>query len=156
MVPGDVVRKLFPPEVDARLRGVGKAASFMPVPETAMDEDHGAAALHDDVRPAGEPGDVESIADAVGAQNAADGKLRSGVPTADGCHIGASASRGEAVGHECSLLMKLERAVVGLTPRFVRQTTLNQSLRKVVVFSMFSVKERRSAQVSPCSGRPGK
>ena len=86
MIPGDVVGKLFLPELDARLGRVGKTASGVPMPEAAVDEDHRTATLHYDVRSPGQTGDVEPIADPVHAQGATDDKLGPGIPAADRCH----------------------------------------------------------------------
>lgn len=52
-VVGHVPREFFGPKLPVGLGGGGALATLVPVPETAVDEDHGPVARQDDVRLAG-------------------------------------------------------------------------------------------------------
>ncbi len=78
-------------------------AADVPVPEAAMHQDDGAIPQEDDVRPAGEPADVEAEAQAVAMERGADEALARGVMAADGGHdAGAGGGRGLLLHHIAS------------------------------------------------------
>ncbi len=67
LVVGDVAIELVLPELDVAFGGGGNLASFMPVPETAVDEDDGVVFSKNNIRCAGQilPVEAEAVACAV-------------------------------------------------------------------------------------------
>lgn len=92
---------VFPP-CAAGFRDTEVRAVIMPVPEAAVDENHGAVFREDDVGPAGEgfvfrAVDGEAVAEAV--EHRAQGELRLRVSPTDARHDLGALLRGEDVGH---------------------------------------------------------
>ena len=58
-VPGDVLRELLLPELDATLRRISIFAPRVPVPETAMDEYHRSVLRQNDIGTAGQISSVK-------------------------------------------------------------------------------------------------
>lgn len=75
----------------------------MPVPEAAVDEDHEPVLRKNEIGPPGEIFPVESEAQSHTVGDASDADFRSGVPTSDLRHIGASPHGIELVGHRQSV-----------------------------------------------------
>lgn len=67
------------PEVNARFRRIRELAPPMPVPEAAVDEDHGFVLRQYDVGLAGQVAAVQAEAVAHAVQQRAHGELRGGV-----------------------------------------------------------------------------
>ena len=87
------------PEFDIRFRHDEFVAAVVTVPETAVDEDHGAVFPQNDVGSAGDVLHVQAVAVAVLPQPFADEDFRLGVFAADVRHVQVTLSRGEGVGH---------------------------------------------------------
>ena len=100
LVSGFVCADLVLPEFDIRFRHDEFAAAVVPVPETAVDEDHGAVFPQNDVGSAGDVLHVEAVADAVLPQPFADEDFRLGVFAADAGHAVVTLGEGEGVGHQ--------------------------------------------------------
>jgi len=78
-VADHVLTKLFLPKLNPRLRRVSELASPVPVPEAAVDEDHGFVLRQHDVGLAGQVAAVKAEAVAHAVQQGADGELRGSV-----------------------------------------------------------------------------
>lgn len=83
LVVCNISREFLRPVLPVALGGGCDLASFVPVPETAMDENHGPVFRQDDVRLAGEGGHVKPEAVSRAVQKAADFTLRAGVLAPD-------------------------------------------------------------------------
>ena len=83
LVSGFVCADLVLPEFDIRFRHAEFVTAVVAVPETAVDEDHGAVLPHHDVGFAGDALHVQAVADAVLPQPFADEDFRLGVFAAD-------------------------------------------------------------------------
>ena len=89
-VAGDVPGEFLRPERDAGFGRVGVAASRVPVPEAAMDEDGEPVAREDQIGAARKILPVQPEAQAHPVRDAANGALRCGIPPFDACHHFAS------------------------------------------------------------------
>lgn len=85
-VSTDVTLELRSPEFRPRRRGRCEAAARMPVPEASVHEDGCVMSREDDVRSAGEAGDIQSIPEARSMKGATHPHLRSGVTPSDPGH----------------------------------------------------------------------
>ena len=98
LVAGFVGADLVLPEFDIRFRHDEFAAASVSVPETAVDEDHGAVLPHHDVGSAGDVLHVQAVTETVLPQPFADEDFRLGVFTTDVRHVQVALGWGECVG----------------------------------------------------------
>ena len=97
-VPVDVAGELGLPELLARPGCICHSAT-VPVPETAVDENHDASFREDDVRAAREAAAVRPKPVAEGVERSANEQFRLGIDTANAAHEGASVLPRQDVGH---------------------------------------------------------
>lgn len=79
----DIVRDLLFPEFSVVLRPDEIPATFMTVPEAAIDEDYGVIFRQDDVRGARQPSVILAVTESVGEEIFPDNLLRFRIPPAD-------------------------------------------------------------------------
>lgn len=96
----DVPREFVGPELPVAMGGGCAFASLVPVPEAAMDEHHSLVFRQDDVRLAGEGGNIEPETVSRAVQQAADDPLRAGVLAPDLRHVPATLGFGKGVRHD--------------------------------------------------------
>jgi hypothetical protein len=89
-VASNVPIELGLPKGKIALRGIGVLAAGVPVPEAAVNKDHGTVARQDDVRPAREIATVQAKSISQPVQRRANDQLRLRVPAPDPGHVPAS------------------------------------------------------------------
>jgi hypothetical protein len=98
-VPRNVVTELRYPELEVAFWGVSVLALRVSVPETAVHNNDGSMPWENDVRAAGECGDVEPESTAYPVKNGTDLAFRHCVPTSNAGHVPASSFPRQSVCH---------------------------------------------------------
>ena len=112
----DIAQEFPLPELLVGSRGSGIAATFVPMPEAAMDEHHRPVLWEHKVRGAGQLSDMKSIAKSPGEKKGAKGSFRPGVLSANARHH-AAALRGGRDAH----------GLGGIPPGCLRQPSIRTS-----------------------------
>lgn len=118
----------FPfPEIFVGPRGGGIAATFVPMPEAAMDEHRSSVLWEHKIRRAGQLSDMKSIAKSPGEKKRAKGSLRPGILSANARHHAAALRSGRDA-HDLG----------DIQPRYFQQpplhTSVSQSDRRDATF----------------------
>ena len=95
----NIVQEFPLPELLVGSRGSGIAATFVPMPEAAMDEHHRPVLWEHKVRGAGQLSDMKAIAKSPGKEKRSKGSLRPSILSADARHH-AAALRGGRDAHD--------------------------------------------------------
>ena len=112
----NIVQEFPLPELLVGSRGSGIAATFVPMPEAAMDEHHRPVLWEHKVRGAGQLSDMKSIAKSPGKEKRSKGSLRPSSLSADARHH-AAALRGGRDAH----------GLGGIPPGCLRQPSIRTS-----------------------------